>query len=119
MRAAEHAPRGPFRLLKCLHGLPEIAEGGAVVFSAVLPQPGVKEKGKSYEESRTMWRESRLVIMPDCQGLGLGPAISDAVAKYFIVERGGRFSSRTAHPRFGSYRERSARETPSPGGGSA
>ena len=41
-----------------------------------------------------MWRESRLVIMPDCQGLGLGPAISDAVAKFFIVERGGRFSRR-------------------------
>ena len=37
-----------------------------------------------------------------------------AVAKFFIVERGGRFSG-TA-PRFGSYRERSARETPSPGG---
>ena len=76
--------------------------GKPVGFSAVLPQPGVKEKGKSYEESRTMWRESRLVIMPDCQGLGLGPAISDAVAKFFIVERGGRFS-----------------DTPPPGGGSA
>ena len=35
MRAAEHAPRGPFRLLECRHGLAEIVERGAVVSGAV------------------------------------------------------------------------------------
>ena len=32
MRATEHAPRGPFRVLERVHGLAEIVERGAVVF---------------------------------------------------------------------------------------
>ena len=31
MRATEHAPRNPFRLLDCLHGLADIVERGAGV----------------------------------------------------------------------------------------
>ena len=30
MLAAKHAPRGPFRVLECRHGLAEIVECGAV-----------------------------------------------------------------------------------------
>lgn len=46
------------------------------------------------------------MILPDYQGIGLGPKISDAVAQIHI-DAGKRFFSRTAHPRFGMYRERS------------
>ena len=31
MRAAKHAPCGPFRVLECLHGLAEVVECGAFV----------------------------------------------------------------------------------------
>ena len=52
------------------------------------------------------WREHRTVVLPDFQGLGLGPKISDAVAQLHLDE-GKRYFSRTAHPRFGAYRDRS------------
>jgi GNAT superfamily N-acetyltransferase len=52
------------------------------------------------------YREHRTVVLPDFQGLGLGPKISDAVAQIHKVE-GKRYFSRTAHPRFGAYRDRS------------
>ncbi len=50
------------------------------------------------------WREARTVILPDFQGLGIGPRLSDAVAQLFKNE-GKRYFSKTAHPRFGQYRE--------------
>lgn len=51
------------------------------------------------------WREHRTVVLPDFQGLGIGPRISDAVAELHLNE-GKRYFSRTAHPRFGLYRNR-------------
>ena len=51
------------------------------------------------------WREHRTVVLPDFQGLGIGPRISDAVAELHRIER-KRYFSRTAHPRFGSYRNK-------------
>lgn len=51
------------------------------------------------------WREHRTVILPDFQGLGLGPRISDAIAELHRSE-GKRYFSRTCHPRFGSYRDK-------------
>ena len=41
------------------------------------------------------------------QGLGIGPRLSDATGSRLIA-RGVRYISRTAHPRFGGYREASA-----------
>jgi len=52
------------------------------------------------------WREHRTVVLPDFQGLGIGVAISDAVAKMFVFD-GCRYFSKTAHPRFGEYRNQS------------
>jgi GNAT superfamily N-acetyltransferase len=52
------------------------------------------------------WRGHRLVALPDFQGLGVGPRLSDWVASYF-VRRGKRFFSKTAHPSFGEHREKS------------
>jgi hypothetical protein len=77
----------------------DFGEGEQIVgFSSSLPQPsGFFRNG---------YREHRTVILPDFQGIGLGPKISDAVAQIHL-NAGKRFFSRTAHPRFGGYRERS------------
>jgi GNAT superfamily N-acetyltransferase len=52
------------------------------------------------------WREHRLVVHPDYQGLGFGPRISEAVAEYYI-NQGKRYFSKTSHPRLGEYRDTS------------
>ncbi len=54
---------------------------------------------------RRAWLEHRTVILPDFQGLGIGPRASDAVAELFLSE-GKHYFSRTAHPRFGAYRNK-------------
>jgi GNAT superfamily N-acetyltransferase len=56
---------------------------------------------------KNAWREHRTVVLPDYQGLGVGPKISDAVAGMFVAN-GCRYFSKTSHPRLGAYRERSA-----------
>lgn len=53
------------------------------------------------------YRESRLVTLPDYQGLGIGPRLSDYVANGYTRES-KRYFSKTAHPRLGEYRERSS-----------
>ena len=58
-------------------------------FSAVLPQPGKKKAG----DGRTIFRESRLVVLPDMQGLGIGPRVSDTVAELYL-RWGHRFTSK-------------------------
>lgn len=57
------------------------------------------------------WREHRTVVLPEWQGLGIGPRLSDAVAASF-VEDGCRYFSKTTHPRMGEYRESSPRWKP-------
>ena len=69
-----------------------------VGFASSLPQPSGHFKNG--------YREHRTVILPDFQGLGLGPKVSDMVAQLHIDE-GKRYFSKTAHPRFGTYRDRS------------
>jgi len=67
-------------------------------FSAVAPFP--------HGAMTNAVREHRTVILPDFQGLGVGPRLSDAVAEHFHCQ-GYRFYSRTAHPRLSAYRMRS------------
>ena len=69
-----------------------------VGFASSLPQPSGHFKNG--------YREHRTVVLPDFQGLGLGPKISDMVAQAHLDE-GKRYFSKTAHPRFGAYRDRS------------
>lgn len=67
-------------------------------------------------------REHRVVILPSWQGLGLGPALSDLSASLWTATAHGdeektdrpcwRYSSTTAHPRFGTYRVSNAEWTP-------
>ena len=69
-----------------------------VGFVSVLPMPSGTLKNA--------WRESRTVILPDYQGIGLGVRLSDAVAQMYL-EEGKRYYSKTAHPRMGEYRNTS------------
>lgn len=52
------------------------------------------------------WRESRLVVLPDFQGLGIGNAVSETVAQMYI-DQGKRYFSKTANPRCGIHRDNS------------
>lgn len=72
-----------------------------VGFVSSLPQPFMKDA----------YREHRTVVLPDFQGMGIGPTISDAIAQLY-VDRGKRYFSKTAHIRFGGYRERSKKWKP-------
>jgi len=77
----------------------DFGEGETIVgFVSSLPQPSGHFKNG--------YREHRTVVLPDFQGLGLGPKISDMVAQIHLDE-GKRYFSKTAHPRFGGYRESS------------
>lgn len=52
------------------------------------------------------WREHRLVVLPDFQGIGIGNAVSEAIAQGYI-EKGCRYFSKTANPKCGIHRDNS------------
>lgn len=54
------------------------------------------------------WRGHRTVVLPEFQGMGIGSRISDEIAE-IIVNSGGRFFSKTAHPALGEHREKSTK----------
>ena len=60
-----------------------------------LPHPKLKKA----------WRESRLVVLPDYQGLSIGVRLSDYTGS-LIVAQGGRYYSRTTHPTMIAYRNK-------------
>lgn len=86
----------------------------AVAFTAYMrfPHPRVKNG----------WRAHRTVVLPDFQGLGIGPRLGEAVGEMVLAE-GGRYYSRTTHPRLIAFRDASpkwrvtGRGAPSPIGG--
>jgi hypothetical protein len=57
-------------------------------FVAALPFP---------HPTRPGWREHRCVCLPDFQGVGIGNAVSEFVAAWF-VSQGKRYTSTTSHP---------------------
>lgn len=58
-------------------------------FCAVLAFP--------HPTAKNLWREHRTVILPDYQGVGIGSAFSDYIAKMY-VNSGKRFISTTSNP---------------------
>jgi GNAT superfamily N-acetyltransferase len=69
---------------------------------------GCKCKNFEFKEGaddRKAYREHRTVVLPDFQGLGIGPRISDAIAQFYL-DQGKRYFSKTAHVRFGGYRDK-------------
>ena len=81
-----------------------IWEGNPVGFESAIPLPTgtIKEK---------CWREHRLVILPDFQGLGIGARFSEWLGESYLRQN-IRFFSKTAHPRLGQYREHSDKWKP-------
>ena len=75
-----------------------IWEGQVVGFVATMSYPSGTVKNA--------FREHRLVIHPDYQGLGLGPRLSEVVAQHYI-DNDKRYFSKTSHPRLGGYRDQS------------
>lgn len=75
-----------------------VMDGEPVGFVAVLAFPNGNFKHG--------WREHRLVVLPDFQGLGIGMRLSEAVGEIITMD-GGRYFSKTAHPRMIDYRDRS------------
>lgn len=67
-----------------------------VAFTATLPIIGFKNS----------YRESRTVVLPDYQGIGIGTAISEAIGELYL-EQGKRFRSTSSHPAFISHRKKS------------
>ena len=87
-----------------------------VGFIATVSHYGqVDTKDKAAHEKSKVRREHRVVVLPAFQGLGLGPALSNESAALWTATPHGdpvktekpnwRYSSVTAHPRFGQYRE--------------
>lgn len=54
------------------------------------------------------WREHRTVVLPEFQGIGIGSRLSETIAQ-LVVDNGGRFFSKTIHPAFGLYRDKSSK----------
>jgi GNAT superfamily N-acetyltransferase/ABC-type iron transport system FetAB ATPase subunit len=73
-------------------------EGQLVGFVATMSYPS--------GSVQNAFREHRLVIHPDYQGLGIGPRLSEAIAQVYI-DNGKRYFSKTSHPRLGEYRDQS------------
>lgn len=69
-----------------------------VGFCSALPFPSGSFK--------RAYREHRLCILPDYQGLGIGTALSDYVANLY-VQNEYRYFTKTAHIALGKYREKS------------
>lgn len=89
---------------KCVTCFAGVFEGRKISFSASIPLPS-KIPPLFEGDVRKKYRESRTVILPDYQGMGLGVRFSDAIAQYWI-DTGYRFFSKTAHIRMGDYREK-------------
>jgi GNAT superfamily N-acetyltransferase len=71
--------------------------GELAAFAAAIPFP--------HATIRNGWRGTRLVTLPDFQGLGIGPRLSDWVAEAH-VRAGFRYYAKTTHSRLGEYRDR-------------
>ena len=52
------------------------------------------------------WREHRVVVLPDFQGMGIGNKMSEMIAQGYI-EKGCTYYCKTSNPRMGEHRERS------------
>ena len=86
---------------KCWLGL---WEGNPVGFESAIPLPTGTIEGLCY-------REHRLVILPDFQGLGIGARFSECIGEMFLAQD-IKYFSKTAHPRLGEYREASNKWKP-------
>lgn len=63
--------------------------GDLCAFNAVLPFP--------HPHKKNTWREHRVVVLPDFQGIGIGSVFTNYVAKLFALE-GKSYTCTTSNP---------------------
>lgn len=91
-------------LNKCVTCFVGFIDNEKIGFSASIPMPS-KIPPLFEGDKRKKYRESRTVLLPDYQGMGLGVRFSDAVAQIWL-DAGYRYFSKTAHIRMGEYRQK-------------
>lgn len=69
-----------------------------VAFLSVLSLPG--------RDVQHAWREHRLVVLPDYQGMGIGNRFSETIGQAYR-EKGCRYFAKTSNPRCGEHRDNS------------
>ena len=69
-----------------------------IAFGAVICQPCVLKHA---------YREHRIVVLPDFQGMGIGNKFSESIGQAY-VNAGCRYISKTANPRMGIHRDNSS-----------
>lgn len=69
-----------------------------VAFVSILPLPSGSLKHA--------FREHRVVVLPDYQGMGIGNKLSEAIGQAYI-EKGCRYFAKTSNPRMGVHRDNS------------
>lgn len=69
-----------------------------IAFVALLTLPG--------RDVKHAWREHRVVVHPDYQGMGIGNKLSETIAQAYI-EKGCRYFCKTSNPRMGEHRTKS------------
>lgn len=73
--------------------------GQLVAFNSALPMPSGTLKNA--------YREHRLVVLSDFQGMGIGTSLSECIGRILISE-GKRFYSKTVNPKLGEYRNKNS-----------
>lgn len=63
-----------------------------ICFASLLPLPG--------RDVKHAWREHRIVVLPDYQGMGIGNKLSETLGQAYI-EKGCRYFAKTSNPRMG------------------
>ena len=69
-----------------------------VAFVSLLTLPG--------RDVKHAWREHRVVVLPDFQGMGIGNKLSEAMGEIY-TSKGYRYFAKTSNPRMGVHRDNS------------
>ena len=76
-----------------------------VGFISIIKHFGSRKIVMRRGETMYHFREHRTVILPSYQGLGIGARVADTIGEYLALHK-LRLHSKTAHPRYGGYRNR-------------